>query len=67
MPSSKSCRKCRDAAVGAVGMVIPEHQFDPADQIHHVQQDRFRLSRDLRPTLRSGWEDTLSSVEIKSF
>lgn len=53
MPSSKSCRKCREAAVCAVGMVIPEHRFNPADHIHRVQQDGFRLCRDLRPTLRS--------------
>lgn len=35
------------------GMVIPEHQSHPADQIHHVQQDGFRQSRDLRNTLKS--------------
>lgn len=35
------------------GMVIPEHGFHPAHQIHHVQQDGFRLPRHLRATLSS--------------
>lgn len=52
MPPSKSCRKCRAAAVSAFGVVILEHWSNPRDQIHHEQQDGFRLARNLRPTLR---------------
>ena len=43
MPFPKSWRKCRDAVVHAVGMVILEHRFNPADQIYRANEDDFRL------------------------
>jgi len=68
-PFPKSWRKCRDALVHAVGMVILQHGFNPADQIHHANQDDFRLSSGisivctyyLRTTLRGvlGWQSDL--------
>lgn len=44
MPFRTSWRKCRDAVAHAVAMVILQHGFNPADQIHHVNEDDFRLS-----------------------
>lgn len=54
-------------------MIIPEHRLNAADQIHHVNEDDFRLSyRDLalvysvsatcEPHFGVCWNDSLISV-----